>query len=567
MLSNYFTFYHSALLLNARYSGAVIAEVYSQEKHTLSMVVYTPEPHTIVISCAGRQNFITARLGTSRSKNNSVDLFPLVINDHLHSVVMNRADRIVYLRLASGKTLSLEMFGARANVLLCASDPSSGNGRAVVIDAFLNKKEVIGTERSIDLKNPDLAVEDFLPDTKQFATAFPAPEKNMLQSLKSFVPKLGTTLCKEVLHRAGTRETAAECTADEQERIIAETRNIIGVLLGPTQSLEPSLYFDERSPVVVTLIPLQYYDSLRREAMTDIFTAVQKFLSYGKSERSTLDKKKEIVHWLANETTRTERTIAAVEKELSESSRAEQYERFGKLLMSHLHIIARGLKSIGIEDHFSGGAVVEIPLDPSLSPVHNAERYFEKAKKAKSAHDESEQRLITLRQRRAWLSPLLAECEGISDSISLKNFLHYHTDQLKRLGFMTEKEKEELPPFKIFTVDGGFTVYAGKSSANNDTLTVQWAKPNDLWFHARGSSGSHVVLKVGSGNGTPSKKAIEQAASIAAYYSKMKNARNVPVAMTEKKYVRKPKGVPAGTVVIEKEKVIFVPPTLPHTED
>ena len=132
---------------------------------------------------------------------------------------------------------------------------------------------------------------------------------------------------------------------------------------------------------------------------------------------------------------------------------------------------------------------------------------------------------------------------------------------------MTKKEEEDLPPFKTFEVEGGFTVYAGKSSENNDLLTVKWAKPNDLWFHARGSSGSHVVLKMGSGSGNPSKKAIEQAAAIAAWYSKMKNAKNVPVAMTEKKYVRKPKGVPAGTVVIEKEKVIFVQPRLPHNED
>jgi predicted ribosome quality control (RQC) complex YloA/Tae2 family protein len=112
-------------------------------------------------------------------------------------------------------------------------------------------------------------------------------------------------------------------------------------------------------------------------------------------------------------------------------------------------------------------------------------------------------------------------------------------------------------------VEGGFEVWAGKSSENNDLLTLHHAKPNDLWFHARGSSGSHVLLKVGSGKGEPGKKAKEQAAGIAAYYSKMKNAKMVPVAMTEKKYVRKPKGAPPGTVVLEREKVVFAEPSLP----
>ena len=118
-------------------------------------------------------------------------------------------------------------------------------------------------------------------------------------------------------------------------------------------------------------------------------------------------------------------------------------------------------------------------------------------------------------------------------------------------------------PFRVFTVDGGFEVWAGKSSENNDLLTTRHARPNDLWFHARGAGGSHVVLRVGTGKGEISRKAKEQAASVAAYYSKMKNSGLVPVAMTEKKYVHKRKGTPAGTVMVERETVLLVPPQLP----
>jgi predicted ribosome quality control (RQC) complex YloA/Tae2 family protein len=116
----------------------------------------------------------------------------------------------------------------------------------------------------------------------------------------------------------------------------------------------------------------------------------------------------------------------------------------------------------------------------------------------------------------------------------------------------------------VFTVDGGFEVWAGKNSANNDLLTLRYARPDDLWFHARGGSGSHVVLKAHSGKGDPGKRACEQAAGIAAYYSKMKTAGTVAVAMTEKRFVRKPRGAPPGTVVIEREKVIFAQPALPR---
>ena len=139
-----------------------------------------------------------------------------------------------------------------------------------------------------------------------------------------------------------------------------------------------------------------------------------------------------------------------------------------------------------------------------------------------------------------------------------------YKDELDEFGIGEKSEAREQLPFRIFAVDGGCEVWAGKSSKINDQLTLKYAKPNDLWFHARGAAGSHVVLKVNTGQGEPSKKAKEQAASIAAYYSKMKNAKMVPIAMTEKKYVRKPKGAAPGSVTIEREKVIFAEPALPE---
>ena len=141
---------------------------------------------------------------------------------------------------------------------------------------------------------------------------------------------------------------------------------------------------------------------------------------------------------------------------------------------------------------------------------------------------------------------------------------------LARVGIKISKsgaaKKEEPLPFRVFTVVGGFQVWAGKSSENNDLLTTRHTAKNDLWFHARGVGGSHVVLKLGTGKGEVSKQAMTQAAGIAAYYSKMKNASMVPVTMCEGKFVRKPKGVPAGTVYVEREQTIFAEPALPNNE-
>jgi predicted ribosome quality control (RQC) complex YloA/Tae2 family protein len=223
------------------------------------------------------------------------------------------------------------------------------------------------------------------------------------------------------------------------------------------------------------------------------------------------------------------------------------------------------MKGIELQDTLSSphGRTVTIPLEPALTPVLNAERYFNKAKKARTAHDDARIRMKSLEVRLTTLRMLDDELADVQSNEALKQFQQTYKVQLQQAGYLTVKEQENLPPFRIFTVEGGFQVLAGKSSDNNDMLTTKYAKPNDLWFHCRGSGGSHVVLKMNSAQGEPSKAAIHQAASIAAYYSKMKNASSVPVAMTEKKFVRKPKGAPAGTVTLEREKVIFVQPKLP----
>lgn len=557
MLVNYFTLFHSARLLNERYARTVIAEVYSQEKNTLSVVLYAPEPHTITIRCGARENSLFARSGTSRTQQNTVDLFPSLIDRHIESVHMLASDRAVIITLSGGLRLCCEMYASAANVVLCGDD-------GTITDAFLNKKETVGLHRPYPLKPEPVTLSAVLPERDllvrsllSLSAEIPEPRR----ALKKAAPKLGAVLVDEILFRCSI--TAAVFTEADAARMADAAHDVVRDLFS-LEHVTPSIYFDERSPVSMTLIPLQHLAPFRREQFDDLFNGIARFISFGKSESTTLQQKKTFVQWIQKELEKAGRTIRAVETEVQEASRAERYQRFGTALMANIGSLAKGSSAAELSDPLEPETILVIPLEKTLTPQKNAERYFEKAKKARSGREESKERLTVLEQRASRLSLLLEKSMHITDGISLKIFIQSYGSMLKELGYMTEQEQEELPPFKIFTVDGGFTVYAGKNSANNDLLTFRYSKPNDLWFHARGSSGSHVVLKVGSASGEPSKKAVEQAASIAAYYSKMKNAKHVPVAMAERKYIHKPKGAPAGTVALDKEKVIFVQPLLPE---
>jgi predicted ribosome quality control (RQC) complex YloA/Tae2 family protein len=126
--------------------------------------------------------------------------------------------------------------------------------------------------------------------------------------------------------------------------------------------------------------------------------------------------------------------------------------------------------------------------------------------------------------------------------------------------------QDETSRFRKFVLNEKFEVWVGKDSISNDLLTTKHTAQNDLWFHVRGASGSHTVLKVHNKKESIDKKIIETAASIAAYYSKARNASHVPVAYCEKKFVKKKKGMKAGSVIMEREKVIFVKPGLPEDQ-
>ena len=110
----------------------------------------------------------------------------------------------------------------------------------------------------------------------------------------------------------------------------------------------------------------------------------------------------------------------------------------------------------------------------------------------------------------------------------------------------------------------GYEVLAGKTDADNDILSLKLAAPGDLWFHVRGLPGSHVILRHPEGQ-KPDSSTIKQAAAIAAWHSKARNAGTVPVCYTEAKHVGKPRGAKPGSVTVKREKIVKVRPALPET--
>jgi predicted ribosome quality control (RQC) complex YloA/Tae2 family protein len=548
MLSNYHTLRYIASTLDSTLRGFRIAEIFSQNRDEL-VVMFDGSGESLVVSCRADANTCYLHRRMARAKANSANVLPRALGGSVESVSLHPSDRVITIALTSGYALVLQFFGSRSNVLLIDRD-------LVIVDAFQRAKQLAGTRYEI-------ISGDLIYDIAQFQNDLrSSPSAKIAPVMKKAFPSLGATLVHEILYRSSIPPGAPAGDVDDAG-LTSIQQNLRGVLEEVCRP-SPRIILDRNgNPSTFSIIPLRKEGEATVQTFDDIHSAVRTFLSRSRAGAALDASVGAIRSSVRQQVEKTRRTCRAMEKDARESERADEYEKAGAALMANLQAVRRGASTVTLEN---GGDLTTVTLDPSLTPVQNAQRYFSRAKRSRQAASETGARLGSLRSRLSRGEELLALLDVVDSREEWDAFQIAHADRLDEFGISEKRAARAQAPFRIFSVDGGFEVWAGKSSENNDLLTLRHAKPDDLWFHARGSGGSHVVLKIRTGKGEPSKKAKQQAAGIAAYYSKMKNASMVPVAMTERKYVRKPKGAPAGTVVLEREKVIFAEPALPEGE-
>ena len=555
MVVHYFTLKALANELDLLLRGARVVEVYSQQKNELTIAVdiASEDRPSVAVSVDAAFNYIVLRKQHSRAKKNSADLFPEIVETKIEHVGVPSYDRVVEFRLQGNLTMLLQLYDtAASNILLLDRERR-------IRESFKRRSEFVGTiflsaeERFADcvLEDQNVFVEFMLRD----------PAKQVLAALKQTVPLLGAVYAREVLFRTHIDEKANVCALSDTNigMMLDEVKQIFHQVASP----KPRIYFKDRHPEFLSLIPLRHFpiDS-HVEEFEHVHDAVTAFVQKFFRAHGTEEQKGDLLGRLRDAFHRAARSLEAAHRQLEHATRADEYEYFGKLLLANIQASSKGMKEVTVDDFISAEGRVTIALEPWLSAAGNAGRYFEKAKKARAARKETEGRVAGLTGKVGRLEALVAELDDAETLADVKEFARAHRDELRGMKLMTAKPNEPPPPFRIFAVAGGLEVWVGKNSANNDLLTTKYAKPNDLWFHVRGAGGSHTVLKV-AGSTPPPRESVRQAASIAAYYSKMRNAGTVPVAYCERKYVRKPKGVKEGTVVIEREKTVFVKPQLP----
>ena len=286
------------------------------------------------------------------------------------------------------------------------------------------------------------------------------------------------------------------------------------------------------------------------------------------AEATLLEKKKKLSGALKRERKRLRKILGKLEEELGALDGFERQRELGELLKGSYDSLRRGLKEVELVDYFSDGQEpVRIELDARLGPEENIERYFKRYRKARRAGPSIEKRRGEVEGKLEKLSLLGAQVDEAADDDTLESLSGEAQSHLRSRKRSRGRRREDEPSGpRSFVSSEGFTILVGRNARENDNLSLRMARGNDIFLHASGRPGAHVIIRTVAGKTVPRDTLLE-AAQLALYYSLTRRSSAVfvegasaDVDYAPAKLLSKPKGAPPGLVLLRSHKTLRVRP-------
>lgn len=308
----------------------------------------------------------------------------------------------------------------------------------------------------------------------------------------------------------------------------------------------PSIIYKDKEPIEFASLPLTLYADME----TQVFDSVSTVLEHYYAERNIITRiRQKSVDLRKIVQTALERNIKKYDlqmKQMQDTEKRDKYKVYGELLNTYGYNVEPGAKSMEALNYYTN-EMITIPLDDTLTPQENAKKYFDKYGKLKRTYEVLSELTVQVKEEIDHLETISAALDIAmqeEDLVQIKEEL-IESGYIRRKGG-TKRAKITSKPFHYISSDG-FHMYVGKNNYQNDELTFKFATGNDWWFHAKKIAGSHVIVKT-EGQELPD-RTFEEAARLAAYYSKGREQDKVEIDYIQKKHVKKPAGAKPGFVV------------------
>lgn len=522
-MNSYYTLIYSNESLKATLINYRFVKALTHQKHILEIIFEkNGVDKKLIVSLNPVSPLFFTDDKASIKSHNAASFYGVLEGRLLIDSEVADGDRLVILHFDDGYRLILQLFGPKPNVFLTHNN--------LILEAFKASDEWEGKPEPKPRRPLLIPFQQTDGSLKQrIFKAYPFIQR-------SFVPDL-------IFH--GKLEQKGD---DEIESFLNKVEDALKA--GPE--------FRRMSDGRFCLIPKMFIPDENSEQFNDINTAIRVIFFSDRSGENFNQLREQVLKKLGKEIARCENLIRASEESLKSLERASTYSKYADILMANAHIKrADRNDSVVFEDIFTPGNSVEIKLKPDTTFAENAAIYYEKKKKSERSfeilNEEAERASEKLTKVKALEQMIL----DVQNYYSLKQFLKQHKDNAFLIGADQPLEQQSRP--YLIANTGKFEIWIGKHAKGNDEL-LRDSHKEDIWMHARGVSGSHVVIRMQKKMHDPDLSILELAASWAAWKSKARGAEFVPVIWTRRKFVRKPKGAAPGTVIVQQEKVLIVQP-------
>lgn len=532
MLTNYYTLLHLVKELQIL-QGCKLVECITQEKSSAVFTFYDSISfHNI--NFYGMPNFEALFYSNNfnRKKSNFKQIFQSLYGEILQNIELVDKNRLIKLEFINFN-LYFSLFGKSNNFIVLTDSENN------ILDSFLYSDKI---GEKFEFPNPTYF------DLKNLSE-----DISISKALSYSELLLGKYYSIEVLKqlKIDSKSLIKEINSFDVEKVIQNAANLSKILI---DSDEYFILQNTNNDFILSLIRLSEFPEIVFKS-NSISETIRRVLISRIKERKFKDKFNEFKKFAELDFRRAQKNLKSIENSILKQNLIQKYNYYCEILYTYPNLKEKGKSFLQMNDF--DGNLVEIELNPKYSIIDNINLFYSKVKKLKKGIEFDEIRkdsiILEFNTAEIRLKDLVSrnELKGLKEHfIKFKKFY---------LSKMAKEEKEISERFRKFVLSDEAILYVGKDSKNNDELTFGFGKPNDYWFHLRGGSGSHCLLKF-SGKGNPTKEILEKSASIAAYYSSQRNGGFVPVAFTQKKYIRKPKGAHPGSVIMAKEEVILVEP-------
>lgn len=443
------------------------------------------------------------------------------------------------------KHLIIELMGKHSNIIFC-------DDKGMILDSIKHVSSLMSSLREVLPGRPY-----FIPETTDkkdplsitqnafCETIFTKP-MNLSKALYCSLTGISPLVAEEICHLASLESDRNAADFSETEQI-----HLYHIFTGLMDDIKehnfvPNIIYKGNEPIEFASIRLSGYIENRHEDFDSISAVLQQYYFTRNIVSRIRQRSVDLRKIVTSSIERNAKKLDILEKQLKDTEKRDKYRIYGELINAYGYGIPADAKSFTALNYYDN-TEISIPLDPTLTPSENAVKYFDRYNKLKRTF-EATTTLITD------ISNELMHLESIQTSLDIaqaEEDLAQIKEELIESGYIkrkgpNKKERFTSKPFHYISSDG-FHIYVGKNNLQNEELTFKFATGEDWWFHAKGIPGSHVIVK-SEGKELPD-NTFEEAARLAAHYSRGRDQEKVEIDYSLKKNIKKPNAAKPGFVI------------------